>query len=151
MATDNNTSNSIENSATANTKNAEQDGIDSVASASNIMIELWLRTADDLTPKELEWFAGCGETIMCQTLNLSEVIANLGCMISSDGESKHGSGNFQDGSEVSTLLFTLSNQLDTIGGMTGIAAYASHRLTNPDPYLQMKKARLQAESEAHHA
>ena len=130
------------------TATTEQEEIGGCAKTSRIIEELWARTADSLSPKELEWFAGAGTNAAFQANNLSEVLEGIGCLAASDESNKYRAGSFSDGHSLSSLLFIISSQIDAIAGVMGISNLANHRLTNPEPYQQMKDARGKLEQEA---
>ena|ERR1035437_6522614 len=120
--------------------NSTEQGIDRIASASSILSELWERTADTLTTKELEWFADSGTHTLMQARNLSESIEKFGCEISDSGF-----GSLERPCDIATLLFTISHQMETIHGMMDIALSAHNRIARPDVYGIARK------SEAPHA
>jgi hypothetical protein len=120
--------------------NITERGINGIPVASTILDELWERTADTLTTKELEWFANSIDYTQMQGDNLSEVISGIGCEIGSGDF-----GSFNDKENLATLLFSISHQVDTISGMMRIAASAQRRLYKPEIYSMTRK------SEVHHA
>lgn len=88
-------------------------------STSAAMSLIWSKAADNLHTHELEWFAdGAASHIEQVSISLSEVLMSLGGINDSDLSDSRGTQQ---------LLFNLSNQVDTITGLAGIAFDASYR------------------------
>lgn len=104
--------------------------IDAVCDTSNVLFELWKRTERSLSKSELSWFAKSAWHAHQETNNLRDILSGLGCLISADTQS----GALQDKSSLSSLLFSVSTQLDTIGGMLEIGNAATDRLLHPEIY-----------------
>jgi|GEM_PF-3173023 len=120
---------------TASPAQAEQDQIQEQQNLgpsyiSSALSTLWEKAAASLTTNELEWFARFTGQAEREVATLSETIMGIGCLISSDDNT----GNFQSKSDVSELLFNVSNQLDAIKGMIHIGNQSAGRLRYPDLY-----------------
>lgn len=105
-----------------------------VGTISNCMYKLWEASADNLTREQLAWFAGLAETVEAQARYLADLTEGLGCIVADDE-----TGSFQSGRSLSTLLFNINNQLETIAGLIQISGSAADRLINPEPYERLKK------------
>lgn len=111
-----------------------EQGIDAVCDTSNVLWQLWERTASDLNNTELEYFAKATEHAQSEAQNLRDVVSGIGCLIASDTQS----GALQDGGGASSMLFAIAGQLDTIAGMIEIGRAANNRLHQPEIYQQLK-------------
>lgn len=98
--------------------------------ARGLISGLWDRAADKLTNEELADVVRISEYATIQARNLSDIIADVGCLIGSDTQA----GNFRDRGSVSTLLFSIAHQVDTIAGMLEVSADAEFRLAHPEIY-----------------
>lgn len=107
-----------------------------ICNSSNIMLNLWERTRDALTEKELEWFAGATEHAEQGLISLKQTIENIGCLVMSDANLERGTqaGNFRDNYAASELLFSIAYSLDTIQGLVHIGSSADDRLKYPERY-----------------
>lgn len=93
-------------------------------SNSGAMSLLWEKASSKLHAHELEWFAkGAVDQIKSDTDALSDVLMDLGCVISSEDG---GSGSFADASSVSNLMFNLSTQISNLRGLAEIAVNAAY-------------------------
>lgn len=110
--------------------------IDEICDTSNVLWQLWKRTADSLSKSELEYFAKATAHAHTESKNLRDVVSGLGCLIASDDQS----GALQDQRDLPTLLYSISAQLDTISGMIEIGSAANDRLRLPEYYRQLKGA-----------
>lgn len=107
--------------------------INGCCNTSNILFELWERTAHTLNKSELAWFAKASESAKQQAANMRDTVECIGCLIASDTES----GALQSRESVSTMLFKLASQLDTINGLLEIGGAATDRLMNPEIYAMI--------------
>lgn len=110
--------------------------IDAICDTSNVLWELRKRTAGSLSKSELEYFAKATEHAHHEANNLRDVVSGLACLIASDTQS----GALQDERGIPTMLFSISAQLDTIGGMIEIGSAANDRLRLPEVYQRFKDA-----------
>lgn len=111
-------------------------GIQGVMNVASVVDELWERTADRLTPAELEWFAGAGEIAAMELQNLEDVIDGIGCFVINDTPNENGSrlGHLQDAQGLSSLLFSLSNSVRNARALLTVSDAANSRLKNPDMF-----------------
>lgn len=94
-------------------------------SASSAMALMWTKTAEQLSPDELEWFArGAAQNTSDATHSLSSVLMDIGCLILAD---EAATGSFLEAPSASNLMFNLSHQLSAINGLADIAIDAGHR------------------------
>lgn len=107
-----------------------------VATVSAGIAHLWKKTASRLTTEELEWFAGYTEEAEREGQNLASIVMDIGCLVGADTSA----GNFRHQSSVSTLLFSISHQIDTINGMLYMGSSAGHRLRDPELYQRIDAA-----------
>ena len=110
--------------------------IDAVCDTSNVLWQLWERTADSLSKSELEYFARATEHAHTEARNLRDVVMGMGCLIASDTQS----GALQDTNGTSAMLYTIAEQLDTITGMIEIGRAADNRLRMPEMYQRFMDA-----------
>jgi hypothetical protein len=110
--------------------------IEAVCVTSNVMWQLWERTADSLSNSELEWFAKATEQARLDSRRLRDVVMGIGCLIASDTTS----GALQDAQDASSMLYAISSQLDTITGMIEIGSAANDRLRMPEVYQRFRDA-----------
>ena len=88
--------------------------------SSGLML-LWREAATKLKPHELKWLSsGIADYIEEETGSLSKALMGLGMQIGSDEDE-----GFFERSDVSALLFHVSQQFDHIKGLTHIADDAS--------------------------
>lgn len=109
--------------------------------AASMMDELWSRTADTLSPEELDWFAGCTEHGLHAMQNLEDVISTVAGFVVDDVTTK--TGGFQDTGGATSLLLTITQSLNSIRGMIEVGQDASARLAKPELYQQIQKAMTQ--------
>lgn len=109
-----------------------------VGTVSNCMYKLWESSADNLTSEQLKWFAGLSDGIEAQIRCLAEVTEGIGCMVADDT-----TGSFSDGRSLSTLMFNINHQLETITGLVQISRSAYDRLAYPEIYERLKKIRAE--------
>ena len=100
------------------------------------MYELWKRTADQLTPSELEWFACAAESALLTMQNIEDVLNGIALLVSSDepGEGPIRAGSFQSARDCLILLFFLAESMCHIRALVTVSNEASHRLHKPDFY-----------------
>lgn len=85
------------------------------------MTLMWEKSYKHMTAKEMEWFAdGAAEQVNRDVRALSAMMEKTACMVSSDE-----TGVFQTAEGVSSLLFSLHNQLDAIAGMAEVSEQAN--------------------------
>lgn len=97
-------------------------------STANAIAALW-NACQDSAPQELiEWLdGGMADEASRQLLNLSDVVAGIGCLVMSDGNGDSlKSGNFQTGDSGGTLLFTIADQIATLGALVSVANDAGY-------------------------
>jgi hypothetical protein len=84
---------------------------------------------EELDAEELEFLSHSTELACHMAMNLSGVTSGIGCLVNWDDQpDKIQAGNFRDSSDVSDLLFTISNALDVIGELAYIGSEASFML-----------------------
>jgi hypothetical protein len=111
-----------------------EQGIKAICDTSNVLWQLWERTADSLNTSELEYFAKATEHANHEARSLRDMVMGIGCLIASDTQS----GALQDTEGTSAMLYAISEQLDAISGMIEIGASASIRLRQPEIYQRLK-------------
>ena len=85
---------------------------------------LWNRA--ELKPHEIEWFSsGASQQVISDTSTLSEVLSDVAALVANDNGAV---GSFMTSESLSSLLFGLSSQINTINGMADIAADANFRV-----------------------
>lgn len=118
-------------------------GIGRAVTVSNVIEELWDRVSDQLTSKELKWFAAAGDAAEHMAFQLEEVVENIGCLVADDKRV----GSFQSSSGLPPLLFAISHAINSIRGMIAIGDAAHYRLVNPEQY--QARSRQLSENLAH--
>jgi hypothetical protein len=109
-------------------------GIPPIPHITHVVQALWERTADRLTPTELEWFSGASEVASQALENLENVIGGIASYISADiyiegeGANSANVGRFQSAEDVSTLLFFLTESVGHVRALTMVSEAASRRL-----------------------
>lgn len=108
----------------------QDERIQGVRNIASVVDELWERTADRLTPAELEWFAGAGEVAAMELQNLEDVIDGIGCFVLNDTPSKNGSrlGHLQNPQSLSSLLFSLSGSVRNARALVTVSDQAEKML-----------------------
>lgn len=104
------------------------------ATVAHIFEELWGRTSDRLSDKELEWFEGATATANFAAQNLRDVVEGIGCLVSADEDRDTGrpnAGNFRSADDVSKLLFFIAQSVDSLHGLMTIGEEASFRRNHP--------------------
>ncbi len=99
----------------------------------HIVQALWERTAERLTAADLAWFAGASDTADQAIQNLENLITGLASYISVDVPNDHKSANmgrFENGEDVSNLLFFLGESTCHIRSLMFIGRAATDRLSN---------------------
>jgi hypothetical protein len=119
--------NAPETHAAASGKRQESLG---VSSPHNVALRLWEKAADKLTDQELNWVADLSTAAQMELANMVEVTESIGCLVLADEDS----GALQDKYSVSTLLFSISKQLDSINAMLNLSSNAKSMLDDPDIY-----------------
>jgi hypothetical protein len=88
------------------------------------------KASSNLTDDELSNIACLsGETAKGMTAQLQSLVEGLGCLVSTDGRNKTGSGGFQDADSVSSLMFLIGSQLETILTLQELDDVAEGRLS----------------------
>lgn len=96
-----------------------------VFTTAGALLMLWEKASANMTPHEVEWMAdGAGEQVGCEARALAATVEGLAGLISTD---EHA-GSFRDPGELSSLLFNLHNQLNTIAGLSELADEANYRV-----------------------
>ncbi|MGZ5050459.1 MAG: hypothetical protein ACXWF8_05300 [Methylobacter sp.] len=108
-----------------------------VPTLSNCLHHLWQAAADNMSNDQLEFFSNLSEKAEQESRNLSDIVMDIGCLIAADKDA----GNFQHRDSVSTLLFSLSHQLDAITAMMEVGHSADYRLRNPELYKPRRTER----------
>jgi len=101
-----------------------------VVSPAAVMRELWNATGEgrNMSPAQLEWFAGAGDVGGHMLCNLQTMLTGAGCLILSDaGNSGVRSGALQSPSDVADLLFMTENLIDAAVGMIEIGSEAGYK------------------------
>lgn len=109
----------------------------------NILTTLWEKAKDHLSDDELEKVANLDEHASFLASNLSNVVEEIGCMVATKNNVENTAGGFKTSADVSTLLFSISKQIDYIGGLFHLATEANYRL-NKD---RLNKAERKAPSQ----
>jgi hypothetical protein len=84
----------------------------------NAVQELWIRASGELSEKELEWFARCGDGANLALQNMSNTVECIGCHVASDEMSDN----------VSSLLLFLAESLRGINAQVLLREFANNRL-----------------------
>lgn len=91
----------------------------------SLLYLLWERAAPHLSHRELKWLADeIPPFIQVASVNEATVWESLGCLISADGGGGK-SGAFQNGDDVSSLLFMQTNGSSSVAGLAHIAYEAT--------------------------
>jgi len=86
---------------------------------------LWEKARESMTPHEVEWMAiGAGEQVGCEARALAATLEGVASLVSTDERA----GSFQHTDDLSSLLFNLHNQLNTIAGLSDLADEANYRV-----------------------
>jgi hypothetical protein len=96
---------------------------------------LWQECQGDAPQALIEWFAADATDAAVQHLrNLSEVVEGIGCLVQTDGARQPGeqAGNFQDGGDVGTLLYHVSQSIETLAHLADIGDSAKYWLLHPE-------------------
>lgn len=81
---------------------------------------------DRMSLEELDSLANLEDEAISRARNLSTLCSGLGSLVSDDANRPDGkNGAFQDGDEVFSLLWMLSDELDTIAAMSEVGSCAS--------------------------
>ncbi len=89
------------------------------------------KASSNLTADELSNISGLsGETAKGMTARLQRIVEGIGSLVSTDGRNETGSGDFQDADSVSSLLFLIGSQLETILTLQELDHGAEGRLAN---------------------
>lgn len=106
------------------------------ATPANVMRELWNKCADRMTTEELKWFSRASETAMLQLSNLQETTVGLACLVSDDTKENKRivAGNFQSPHDVSVLLFSIAESIESARGLLEVSSEADLRLSHPELY-----------------
>ena len=87
------------------------------------------RAGPHLTHSDLRWlFNGCSDMAGDLASGLEYLTEGIGCLVVSDGASKHPIGSFQDSRESSRLLFFLCDQARLQGGLQSVIDGTARRL-----------------------
>lgn len=89
---------------------------------------LWNKARNNLDEKELQNVASLDDHASFLAGNLAAIVEDIGCIVMSDDRPGIKSGNFINAHDVSTLLFSISNQIDHINGLLFISGEASFKL-----------------------
>lgn len=93
------------------------------ASASNILSYLFSRAEGTFDADELKWLSRAGEVARFMAGQLGASVANIGCLIDSDYQpGQLRAGNFESGSNVAQLLYTIADQVNVIGELANIGS-----------------------------
>lgn len=91
---------------------------------SSALALLWQKAAPEMHLSELDWLArGAGNQIESTTEALSEVLMDIGCLVLAD---EGPTGSLQSSTGVSSLMFSLSQQMSALSGLTNIAIDAAY-------------------------
>jgi hypothetical protein len=80
--------------------------VDAVCDTSNVLRQLWERTASGLSNSELEYFAKATEHAQSEARHLRDVVMGIGCLIASDTQS----GALQGADDTSAMLYVTLQQ-----------------------------------------
>lgn len=121
--------------------NTPERGIDGALDTPRVIYELWERCCDNLSDRELEWFAGAGEYAEHVAFQLEQVVDGVGCMVSNDTSENGGTptGYFTPEHSLPALLFSISQSISHIRALINIADSASDRLIHPERYQREEK------------
>lgn len=100
---------------------------------------LWEKAKDHLDEGELKEIANLDEHASFLAGNLSDIVEDIGCMVLSDNyRSGAKAGNFTNADDVSTLLFSISKQIDYINGLFRLSAEAGYHLRESETKASKK-------------
>lgn len=133
MTSINTPNNSTQDSDQTNTQETTADY--GVPTLSNGIFRLWEVAADNLSDEQLEFFDGFADEAERECGNIAKIVMDIGCLVGADENAE----NFRGQDSVSTLLFSLSHQLDVISGMLLVGHSASDRLKHPELYKKSHK------------
>lgn len=114
----------------ADSTGSEQPKQITIRNAENCFYRLWEASADHLNEEQLHWFSSLIELTERQAADLSYVVEGIGGMVNDDDNT----GSFSSKKSISTLLFNINNQLETITGLIHVSSSAAYRLSNPELY-----------------
>lgn len=92
------------------------------------MALLMHRAHDNLTPAEWRQLTELSAAASREALRLAEVTSGIGCLVSNDGRTTTGAGNFQDADAVAALMWSLSHSFETVAAMAETGSYAASML-----------------------
>lgn len=108
---------------------------------SNTLTTLWEKAKDHLDEDELNNLASLDEHASFLAGNLANIVEDIGCMVQADDRPGVKAGNFINAADVSTLLFSISNQIDYINGLFSLSAEAGYRLRESETEAAKKGAK----------
>ena len=108
----------------------------------NILTTLWGKAKDHLDDAELKDVANLDEHAASLAGGLSDIVEDIGCMVLADDRPGLKAGNFTNADDVSTLLFSISRQLDYINGLFHLSAEAGFRLSEAKTKTTTKGAKV---------
>lgn len=98
-----------------------------IPTTSSALITLFNKAVEHLDTEELEHLAGFDEVARMDVENLASMLTDMGCFFyASDKVSTPSEDN------VAKMFFSLSSQMDTIGGLLFVAGEAAYRLANQE-------------------
>lgn len=96
-----------------------------IFTTSAALLMLWEKACDKMTPQEVLWMAdGAGEQVGCEARALAATLEGLASLVSTD----ENAGSFRSPGELSSLLFNLHNQINTIAGLSELADGANYKV-----------------------
>lgn len=81
----------------------------------------------NLTTDDLKSLAQA-EDLSCSLGHLARTVSGIACLVAEDGQNKTGAGNFQHHSDVTDLLFAISDAIGTKAELVNIASNAAWML-----------------------
>jgi hypothetical protein len=102
----------------------------------NMVQVLWERTANSLSKKELEWFAGFSEQAGYFVRDLAAVTEGIAYLVEFDPEGCN-TGIFQNNHSVFQLLRHISVSTNALGAMIEVGDLATDRLLNSEYYRKL--------------
>lgn len=102
---------------------------------------LWEKAAEHLDEGELKEIANLDEHASFLAGNLSDIVEDIGCLVLADDRPGANAGNFINADDVSTLLFSISNQVGYIKGLFHLSAEAGYRLRESETKATKKGAK----------
>jgi hypothetical protein len=108
----------------------------------NILTTLWGKAKDHLDDAELKDVANLDEHAASLAGGLSDIVEDIGCMVLADDRPGLKAGNFTNADDASTLLFSISRQLDYINGLFHLSAEAGFRLSEAKTKTTTKGAKV---------